>query len=112
MKNSQTRRKADGRDELRTLVDRWAKKINVSPKRVQIQAMRRKWASCSTAGTISLSIDLLNEPESFREYVVVHELLHLVVPNHGRVFRSLLRIYLPNRRVEDEAGCGFSRLKP
>jgi predicted metal-dependent hydrolase len=98
------------RDELKLLVARWADAINVSPRRVQVQSMRRKWASCSTAGTISFSSDLLCESASFREYVVVHELLHLVVPNHGRVFRALLRVYLPKWRIEDGPDCGFSRV--
>jgi predicted metal-dependent hydrolase len=97
------------RDELKLLVAQWAEAINVAPKRVQVQSMRRKWASCSTTGTISFSTDLLRESPSFREYVVVHELLHLVVPNHGRVFRSLLRIYLPNWRIEEGPDCGFAR---
>ena len=97
------------RHDLKLLVARWAEAINVSPRRVQVQIMRRKWASCSTAGTISFSTDLLRESASFREYVVVHELLHLVVPNHGRVFRALLRVYLPHWRVEEGPDCGFSR---
>ena len=58
--------------------------------------MRRKWASCSTAGTVSFSLDLLAQPAPFREYVIVHELLHLKVPNHGKLFKSLLRAYLPD----------------
>ena len=74
--------------------------------------MTRKWASCSTAGTLTFATDLLTESAAFREYVVVHELLHLVVPNHGRVFRSLLRTYLPetlNEVLPVAAGtCGAS----
>ena len=97
------------RQELKLLVAKWANAINVSPRRVQVQSMRRKWASCSTAGTISFSADLLRVPAAFREYVIVHELLHLVVPNHGRVFRALLRVYLPACRVGDGPGCGFAR---
>jgi predicted metal-dependent hydrolase len=58
--------------------------------------MRRKWASSSTAGTVSFSLDLLTQPAPFREYVIVHELLHLKVPNHGKLFKTLLRAYLPD----------------
>ena len=56
--------------------------------------MRRKWASCSTVGTVSFSTDVLAQPLAFREYVIVHELLHLKIPNHGKLFKSLLRVYL------------------
>ena len=71
------------------------REIRVKPRQVRLQAMRRKWASCSTAGTVSFSLDLLAQPPAFREYVIVHELLHLKVPNHGKLFKTLLRAYLP-----------------
>jgi predicted metal-dependent hydrolase len=77
-------------------VTHWASRIRVEPRQVRLQAMRRKWASCSTAGTVSFSLDLLTQPSAFREYVIVHELLHLKVPNHGKLFKSLLRAYLPD----------------
>lgn len=73
----------------------WASKIGVVPKRVQIQPMKAKWASCSIAGRISLSRDLLREDRAFQELVIVHELLHLHVPNHGKLFKSLMKAYLP-----------------
>ena len=57
--------------------------------------MRRKWSSCSTSGMVSFSTEVLSQPTAFREYVIVHELLHLKVPNHGKLFKTLLRAYLP-----------------
>ena len=103
------------RENLRRQVKDWAARIKVQPARVQIQSMRTKWASCSAGGRICFSTDLMREPAAFREMVVVHELLHLRVPNHGRLFRSLMRAYLP--RWEDEAGgkigpCGPGRPRP
>jgi len=74
----------------------WAKRIRVKPRQLRLQKMRRKWASCSTRGTVSFSADVLAQPSSFREYVIVHELLHLKVPNHGKLFKTLLRAYLPS----------------
>lgn len=104
------RGKAMNSDEFKTFVAAWAERINVQPRRVQVQVMTRKWASCSTTGTVTFAIDLLSEPEVFREYVVVHELLHLIVANHGRVFRSLLRTYLPKTLIEASSRhmCGVS----
>jgi len=81
---------------MREEIQRWATKIGVKPKRVQIQRMTTKWASCSTGGRICFSSELLDEPDSFREVVIVHELLHLMVPNHGRLFKSLLNAYIPD----------------
>jgi predicted metal-dependent hydrolase len=80
----------------RSQVTHWAGRIRVKPRQVRLQKMRRKWASCSTAGTVSFSLDLLAQPAPFREYVIVHELLHLKVPNHGKLFKTLLSAYLPD----------------
>jgi hypothetical protein len=75
--------------------------------------MRSKWASCSTAGTITLSDDLLREDPAFQEIVIVHELLHLLVPNHGRVFKALMRAYVPNWETvvtgRVSRNCGFAQ---
>ncbi len=97
-------------------VQQWAEKISVRPKRVQIQRMTRKWASWSSSGRICFSTDLLLEPSAFREVVIVHELIHCLVPNHGKLFRSLLKAYLPNGLKRNEeahlgsaAGC-FGRV--
>ena len=82
-------------DRLKQDVQWWASRIGVQPKRVQVQLMTKKWASCSTAGRIYLSADLLLEETGFRDVVIVHELLHLQVPNHGKLFKSLMKAFLP-----------------
>ena len=61
---------------------------------IQIRSMKRKWASCSAKGRLTFSTDLLQQPAQFRAEVIAHEVLHLKVPNHGKLFRSLLRAYL------------------
>jgi len=76
-------------------VDQWASKIGVTPVRVQIQHMTKKWASCSPGKRISLSRDLLGEDTAFQQVVIVHELLHLRVPNHGKLFKSLMKAFVP-----------------
>lgn len=83
------------KEALKAKVQWWALKIGVTPQRVQIQQMKKKWASCSSSGRIYLSRDLLNKDAAFREVVIVHELLHLRVPNHGKLFKSLMNAYLP-----------------
>ncbi len=75
-------------------VGAWARQIGVEPTAIHIRHMTRKWASCSSKGRITFDQDLLRQPAGFRREVIVHELLHLKVPNHGPVFRSLLRAYL------------------
>jgi predicted metal-dependent hydrolase len=85
-------------DALKQRVARWAIKLKVKPRLVRIQRMTRKWGSCSSAGTITLAIDLLDEPEGFQDFVVAHELLHLRIPNHGRLFKALMTAYVPGWR--------------
>jgi len=82
------------RDEFRQGVRDWATRIRVTPTRVRIQEMRRKWASCSSTGVLSFSCDLLTQDRAFGEAVIVHELIHLKVRNHGRLFQSLIKSFL------------------
>jgi predicted metal-dependent hydrolase len=72
----------------------WAERLDVDPAEVRLTGMSRKWASCSTRGRVTFASDLLAQPEEFRREVIVHELLHLKVPNHGPLFRALLSVHL------------------
>lgn len=72
----------------------WAKEIGVSPKEVHMRPMKRKWASCSSKGRVSFDPALLDEAEPVRHEAILHELLHLRFPNHGRMFKRLLAAYL------------------
>jgi predicted metal-dependent hydrolase len=81
-------------DLFKAEVRAWAKRIGVEPTEIHLRPMRRKWASCSSVGRLTFNTALLVEPASFRREVIVHELLHLKVPNHGKVFKALLRAHL------------------
>ena len=56
--------------------------------------MRNKWASCSTNGHLNFNDDLLELAQDLWDYVIVHELLHFFVPNHGKLWKSLMRAHL------------------
>lgn len=81
-------------DALRARVQQWAARLRVNPKEIRIQQMTRKWASCSSAGRVTFSLDLIAERRDFQDYVIVHELLHLRWSNHGKLFQSTLKAYL------------------
>jgi predicted metal-dependent hydrolase len=83
-------------DDLKVTAYAWAERINITLRQVSVRKMRRKWASISTAGRLTLSTDLLRIPEELGEFVIVHELVHLLVPNHGKVFKSFMLAYLPD----------------
>jgi predicted metal-dependent hydrolase len=72
----------------------WGRRIGVEPRKIHVRPMSWKWGSCSTAGRLTLDSGLAAEPAEFRREVIVHELVHLKVPNHGPLFRALLRAYL------------------
>lgn len=82
------------KDLFKAEVEAWAKRIRVRPKEIHIRPMARKWGSCSSHGRLSFNDELLGAPSRIRRRVIVEELLHVRVPNHGRLFRSLLRAYL------------------
>jgi predicted metal-dependent hydrolase len=84
---------------LRRRVDAWAVRLRVSPRLVRIQPMTRKWGSCSSAGTITLALDLDEQSSGFQDFVIAHELLHLRVPNHSRLFKSLMTAHVPDWRA-------------
>ena len=81
----------------------WAVKLKVNPRVVRVQEMRRKWGSCSSAGTVTLATDLLDQDEPFQDYVIVHELLHLRYANHGRMFKALMSAHVPGWREMEVA---------
>ncbi len=72
----------------------WAAKLDVAAHAVYVRPMRRKWASCSTTGTLSFNDELLGMEPALGDYVIVHELLHFSVPNHGKLWKSLMRAHL------------------
>src|SRR5712671_872261 len=93
--STRARTTREERREFRGRVSTWAARIKVEPKQVQVRRMSRKWASCSSRRCVCFAEALLCEPSHFQDYVIVHELLHLRVPNHGKLFKSLLSVYLP-----------------
>lgn len=69
--------------------------------------MTRKWGSCSSRGRLTFSRDLIEQASGFQDYVIAHELLHLRIRNHGKLFHTTLKIYLrDNRWVKSGVGIG------
>jgi predicted metal-dependent hydrolase len=89
-------------EDLRWAVRNWAARIGVKPTRIQVRAMQTKWASISTNGSMTLDLDLLRLPQELGEFVIVHELVHLLAPNHGRVFKSFMHAYMPDWEAREQ----------
>lgn len=75
-------------------VSEWADKLGVSVAAVYVRPMRTKWASCSSNGILSFNAELLDLDSQVWDYVIVHELLHFDVPNHGKLWKSLMRAHV------------------
>lgn len=83
------------KEELKNHVHEWAAKMNVTVGEVHLRAMKTKWASMSADRRLTLDSSLLDLSEMLCDYIIVHELVHLKVRNHGKLFKSLMFAYLP-----------------
>jgi len=81
---------------IRRMVDTYVVKMGVKPRRVQFRDMRRKWGSCSSKGTVTLSSRLTWLEHDLAEYVVCHEVAHLIELNHSPQFWALLEQHMPD----------------
>lgn len=82
------------KEEFKARVLHWSAELDVHIRSLAVRPMRSKWASCSTAGNLNFSAELLALSKEIGDYVIVHELLHFSVPNHGRLWKSLMRAHL------------------
>jgi len=82
-------------EELRWAVRHWAARIGVKVPHIYLREMRQKWASISSVGRLTLNTELIELPRELGEFVIVHELVHRLAPNHGKVFKSFMHAYLP-----------------
>jgi predicted metal-dependent hydrolase len=83
-----------------TLAEREAERLGVAYGRIRIGGQRTLWGSCSPRGTLSFNWRLVLAPLEVVDYVVVHELCHLLVPNHSQSFWSLVEQRRPRWREQ------------
>jgi predicted metal-dependent hydrolase len=76
--------------------------MGVEYDRIEIRNQQTKWGSCSTTGTLGLNWRLMMAPPEISEYVVVHELAHIVEMNHSDAFWELVAAYDPDYEVHAE----------
>lgn len=89
------------REEIIALAREWAARMGVQPGRITFREMTRKWGSCSSTTNITLNTRLMWLPARLVEYVVVHELAHLKVFDHGAAFRALMSQHLPDWQARE-----------
>ncbi len=81
------------------LVKKWERKLKVSVSGYFLQRMKTKWGSCNhSAGNIRLNTELVKKPKDLLEYVIVHEMAHLIEPTHSECFIAILEEHYPSWR--------------
>lgn len=87
------------REKASDLVAQWESRLGVQVNQLFIQRMKTKWGSCNTsARNIRLNLDLAKKAPECLDYIVLHEMLHFFVPNHGAKFVELMDRHMPHWR--------------
>ena len=82
-----------------TLIKKWESRLEVKVAGYYLQRMKTKWGSCNhKAGHIRLNTELVKKPKDLLEYVIVHEMVHLLEPTHSDRFTAILEEHYPNWR--------------
>lgn len=86
------------------LIAKWESQLGVKSAKCFVQRMKTKWGSCNpSTRSIRLNSDLGKKPRECLEYIVVHELIHLLEPSHNARFTSLMDKFMPNwKHIREE----------
>jgi len=83
-------------ERLQEKTDRYAQQIGVTPAGVSVRTFKSRWGSCDRKGQVVFNWNIIKAPHVIANYVVVHELCHLIHPNHSKDFWSLVSRHDPN----------------
>ena len=93
------------RQAVPALIEKWQPRMGVTVQRFYVQNMKTRWGSCSVhSGSIRLKTELAKKPLACLEYIVVHEMTHLLGPTHNSRFIGLMDRFLPKWRFYRTAG--------
>ena len=94
--------KCESKKFLTKRIDIISKRVGIKYRSIKIKPYRSRWGSCSIFGEISLNWKLIMLPVSVIDYVIVHELAHVIFPNHSNDFWNLVRNKDPNYNIKNE----------
>jgi hypothetical protein len=77
-------------------IKEFAKSIGVYPRKISIKNLKNRWGSLSKNGTVVLNVNLIKIPENIIDYIIIHELCHLIIQGHSHKFWFLLHKYVPD----------------
>jgi predicted metal-dependent hydrolase len=91
------------RESVVDLLPKWEKKLGVDVSRLFVQRMKTKWGSCnSKAASIRLNSDLAKKPRECLEYIIVHEMAHILEPTHNQGFIKIMDQNMPKWRSHQQ----------
>lgn len=86
-------------DAIPKIIRKWESKLKVEVSSYFLQRMKTKWGSCNRrTRCIRLNTELVKKPKDLLEYVIVHEMIHLIEPTHNKRFITILQKHYPNWR--------------
>jgi predicted metal-dependent hydrolase len=92
------------RERAKSLTTEWAMRLEVEPPLIGIKRMKTKWGACNPeANRIWLNLELIKKPPECISYLVLHEITHLLEPNHDEAFLAFLDRHMPNWRTHRSA---------
>ncbi len=77
-------------------IEKFIRTIGVYPRKITIKNLKNRWGSLSKNGTIILNVNLIKIPENIIDYIIIHELCHLIIQGHSHKFWFLLHKYVPD----------------
>ena len=91
------------KDEIQPLIAKWQRRLGVSVERFGVRKMKTMWGSCAPkTEAILLNLELAKKPPTCLEYIVAHELVHLLEPTHNSRFVALMDQFMPQWRFHRE----------
>jgi predicted metal-dependent hydrolase len=90
--------------KLPKLLGKWQGLMGVKATRIFVHRMKTRWGSCNpSSGNVRLNTELAKKPPECLEYILVHELAHLIEPTHNARFLALMDKYIPHwQQIKDE----------
>jgi len=84
----------DKKERFKRRVRDWAARLEAPVISITVRHMKTKWASYATSGRLTFDAQVPKMEERLQDYIIVHELLHSRAPNHGKLWKSLMRAHL------------------
>ena len=102
--------KQKAKEKIIPISKKWATIMGVTPEYISFRFAKTKWGSCSSVNHISFNYHLIKLPSLLVEYVVIHELAHIIHKNHSKEFWKEVQNYIPDYKIRQDKIRTFEKL--